>query len=103
MSQSLVKSLQLSFATRFVELEKIKSLVPRTIKAQVKGRRIAVAKVVFDPLRMKKVNAEFKDNGFFLDDRNNVIAMNADGSILVWGGANSVFRLRRGERIAGAG
>jgi len=102
MSQSLVKSLQRSFAMRFVELDKIKALVPRTINAQWNGRRIKVAEVVFDPLQIKKVNEKFTANGFILDDRKHVIAVNADCSILVWGGANSVFRLRAGERITGA-
>jgi hypothetical protein len=99
MSQSLVKR---SFATHFVKLEKMRTLVPRTVKAQWSGRPIKVKAIVFDPLQLQKVNAKFTDDGFILDDRKYVIAVNADGSILVWGGANSVFRLRAGARITGA-
>ena len=102
MSQNFVKSIQRSFATHFVKLEKIKALVPRTIKAQANGRPIKVREIVFDPLQIKKVNAKFTDEGFILDDKKYVIAVNADRSILVWGGANSVFRLRSGARITGA-
>ncbi|HEY5913132.1 MAG TPA: hypothetical protein VJA21_21285 [Verrucomicrobiae bacterium] len=102
MSQNLVKSLQRSFATHFVKLEKMRTLVPRTIKAQWNGRPIKVREIVFDPLQIKKVKAKFTEAGFILDDRKHVLAVNADGSILVWGGANSVFRLRAGARITGA-
>ena len=31
-----------------------------------------------------------------------MIAVNEDGSILLWGGLNSIFHLRRGEQIRGA-
>ncbi len=102
MNQNLVKSIQRSFATHFVKLEKIKALVPRTVKAQTDGRPVKVREIVFDPLQIKKVNARFTDEGFILDDKKYVIAVNADRSILVWGGANSVFRLRAGSRITGA-
>jgi hypothetical protein len=99
---SLVKSVQRSFATHFVKIDKIKALVPRTVKAQANGRPIKIREIVFDPLQIKKVNAKFTNDGSILDDRKYVIAVNADGSILVWGGANSVFRLRAGARITGA-
>jgi hypothetical protein len=102
MNQNFVKSIQRSFATHFVKLEKIKALVPRTVKAQTDGRPIKVREIVFDPLQIKKVNAKFTDEGFILDAKKYVIAVNADRSILVWGGANSVFRLRAGSRITGA-
>jgi hypothetical protein len=103
MSQNLVKSIQRSFATHFVKLEKIKALVPRTVRAQTNGRPIKVREIVFDPLQIKNVNAGFTGKGFILDEKQYVIAVNADRSILVWGGANSVFRLRAGSRSTGAG
>ena len=99
MSQNFIKSIQRSFATHFVKLEKIKALVPRTIKAQANGRPIKIKEIVFDPLQIKQVNARFTDKGFILDEKKYVIAINDDRSILVWGGANSVFRLRTGARI----
>ena len=102
MNQNFVKSIQRSFATHFVKLEKIRALVPRTIKAQANGRPIKVREIVFDPLQIRKVNARFAGEGFVLDDRKYVLAVNADRSILVWGGANSVFRLRVGARITSA-
>ena len=102
MNQNFVKSIQRLFATHFVKLEKIKALVPRTIKAQANGRTVKVREIVFDPLQIKKVNAKFTDAGFILDDKQYVIAVNADRSILVWGGANSVFRLRTGARVTRA-
>ena len=102
MNQNFVKSIQRLFATHFVKLEKIRALVPRTIKAQANGRPIKVREIVFDPLQIKKVNARFTDEGFILDEKKYVIAVNADRSILVWGGANSVYRLRVGARITRA-
>ncbi len=102
MSHSISHVVQRLFATHFVQLEKMKHLVPRKIKSQCSSRRMTIAEVVFDPLQIEKVNAKFKGSGFLFDDPMHVIAVNDDGSILLWGGANSVFHLRPGERIRGA-
>jgi hypothetical protein len=101
MSDNGTHLVQRLFATRFLQLEKMKQMVPRTVKAQCASRRITVAEVVFDTLHIDKVNAKFKRRGFVFDDRMHVIAVTDDGSILLWGGANSVFHLRRGQRISG--
>ena len=83
----------------------MKRLVPVDVEDRGNGYKGRIVEVVFDPLRIAEVNARFKAEGFVLggdeDDATRVIAVCEDGAILVWGGVNSVFHLRKGERIAG--
>jgi hypothetical protein len=92
------------YAARCVELLKMKALVPRDVECPPNQFRRRVV-VVFDPLRVAEVNARFKDDGYLFGDDADpgaaVVAVNDDGSVLVWGGLNSVYCLRRGERSTG--
>jgi hypothetical protein len=58
--------------------------------------------VVFEPTHIQEVNAKFKAAGYHIDDGTQVIAVNEDGSLLIWGGLNSVYHLEKGERIQSA-
>jgi hypothetical protein len=94
--------LQRSCAGDCVELVKLKEHVPCEVEGNHTGYRAKIVEVVFDPLHLHEVNAKFKADGFEFDDGLQVIAVNEDGSILLWGGLNSVYHLRRGERIKSA-
>ena len=102
MSNLLSHLLQRSFASDCVDLAKMKSLVPREVEDKLTGYKTTIVEVVFDPLRIEEVNARFKSEGYVFDDSMKVIAVTEDGSILLWGGFNSVYHIKRGERITGA-
>ena len=99
------------YASRCLDLMKMKSLVPRDVECPPNKFKRRITEVVFDPLRVAEVNAQFKRDGYRFDDDGDpddpddhgtaVIAVNNDGSILVWGGLNSVYCLARGERSTG--
>jgi hypothetical protein len=79
----------------------MKAFVPCEVENQFKTYKTRIIEHVYDPLRVEEVNQKFKDAGYDVDDDDvHVIAINEDGSILLWGGLNSVFHLRKGERIA---
>jgi len=73
--------------------EKVRPLVEHALKEGNRGQW---------PLVTLNINDLRANDPEFFDDRMQVIAINDDGSILLWGGANSVFRLRPGERISGS-
>lgn len=93
--------LQRSFASDCVDFAKIKSLVPREVECELTGYKTKVVEIVFDPFQIEQVNARFKADGYIFDDSMKVIAVTEDGSILLWGGCNSVYHLKRGETITG--
>ncbi len=101
-SKLLPNMLQRSYAGYYVELVKMKALVPCDVEDELTGYKGRIIEVVFDPLRIPEVNAKFKANGYKFDENMHVIAVTDGGAILVWGGLNSVFHLKRGERITGA-
>ena len=106
MSNLFVHLAQRDYASRCLDLEKLKGRVPFDVASpggEFKGR---VVEVVFDLMATEQVNARFKAEGFILkgiadDASSKVIAVNEDESILFWGGMNSVYYLRKGERIDG--
>lgn len=102
MTHLLPYLLQQSYATRALDVVKMKGLVPCEVSDDLTGYRGRIVEVVFDPLRIPEVNARFQADGFHIPDEAQVIAVNDDGSILLWGGLNSIFHLRRGETISGA-
>ena len=53
-------------------------------------------------MHIEEVNAKFKSDGYIFDEDMKVIAVTEDGEILLWGGINSVYHIRRGEQITGA-
>lgn len=92
---------QRTIASRALEVVKMKAFVPCEVENQFKTYKTRIIEHVYDPLRVEEVNQKFKDAGYDVDDDDvHVIAINEDGSILLWGGLNSVFHLRKGERIA---
>lgn len=94
--------LQRSFASDCVDFAKIRSLVLREVECKLTGYKTKVVEIVFDPFRIEEVNARFKAEGYIFDDGMKVIAVTDDLSILLWGGLNSVYHVKRGETITGA-
>src|SRR5690348_5765676 len=94
--------LQRSYAGDCVELVKMKAHVPCKVERPQTGFRATITEIVFDPLRLQEVNAQFRADGFDFEDDLQVIAVTEGGSILLWGGLNSVYHLGRGERIKSA-
>jgi hypothetical protein len=94
--------LQRTFASRALEVVKMKAFIPCDVENQHKTYRTRMVEHVYDPLRVPEVNGRFKAAGYDVDDQVQVIAVNKDGSILVWGGFNSVFHLAKDEKIGGA-
>jgi len=98
---------QRDYASRCLELMKLRSFVPCEVSDAATGYKGRIVEAVFDPLRVAEVNSRFRADGFaWADDDDKgggmcVIAVNDDGSILAWGGLNSVYYLRRGERLVG--
>jgi hypothetical protein len=89
------------FASRALEVVKMKTFIPCEVENQHKTYKTRIVEHVYDPVRVVEVNARFKAAGYDVDDQMQVIAVNEDGSILVWGGLNSVFHLRKDEKIDG--
>ena len=94
-------------ASRCLDLMKLRAFVPCDVSDASTGYKARVVEAVFDPLRVAEVNGRFRAAGFAWDDDDDegggmrVIAVTDDGSILLWGGLNSVYHLRRGERLVG--
>lgn len=93
--------LQRTYASRALDVIKMKAFVPCQVSNELNNYKARIVEVVFDPLRIREVNARFKAAGYNIGDDMQVIAVNEDGSILLWGGLNSVFHLRKGETING--
>ena len=89
-----------SFASDYLHLIKMRSLVPIEVEDELTGYKAKIVEMVFDPKRLTKVNKRFEAAGYIIPEKMSVIAVNEDGTILVWGGPNCVFWLRKGEPIA---
>lgn len=92
--------LQRSFAGDCLDLIKMRSLVPIEVVDEPTGYKTKITEMVFDPLQLAEVNSRFQAAGFLIPEKMNVIGVNEDGTILVWGGPNCVFWLRQGEPIS---
>ena len=93
--------LQRSFAGDCLDLIKMRSLVPVEVEDEPTGHKTKIVEMVFDPMRIPETNARFQSAGFLIPDEMNVIAVNDDGTILVWEGRlNCILWLRRGEPIS---
>ncbi|MFT3787365.1 MAG: hypothetical protein QM770_14565 [Tepidisphaeraceae bacterium] len=92
------------FASRALDVAKMKAFVPCDVSDRINNYKAKIVEAVYDPLCIPEVNARFREAGYEVptNDETAVIAVNEDGSILLWGGLNSVFHLRKGEKIAGA-
>ena len=93
--------LQRTLASRALDIVKMKAFTPCEVDDHLNDYKAKIVEVVFDPLRIPEVNGRFEAEGYNVGDGMLVIAVNEDGSILLWGGANSVFHLHKGEKIAG--
>ena len=80
----------------------MKAFIPCDVENQFKTYKARIVEHVYDPLRIPEVNDRFATAGYEFGDDMQVIAVTEDGSILLWGGLNSVFHLRKGEKIEGA-
>jgi hypothetical protein len=108
MAKIPVALLRQHYASRCLELIKMKTLVPRDIECPPNNFKRRMVEVVFDPFAVKEVNDRFRAEGYLFDEASTddeqgtgVIARNDDGSILLWSGMNSVYCLAKGERITG--
>ena len=85
-----------------MDVVKMKAFIPCDVENQFKTYRARIVEHVYDPIRVPEVNRRFKVAGYEFGDDMQVIAVTEDGSILLWGGLNSVFHLRKSEKIGGA-
>jgi hypothetical protein len=94
--------LQRIFASRALDVVKMKAFTPCEVEDRLNAYKARIVEMVFDPLRIEEVNGRFEAAGYLIGEGAQVIAVNEDGSILFWGGLNSVYHLKRGEQIKGA-
>ena len=94
--------LQRSFASRALDVVKMKAFIPCDVENQFKTYKTRIVEHVYDPIRIPEVHAKFRAAGYEFAEDMQIIAVTADGEILLWGGLNSVFHLRKGEKIGGA-
>jgi hypothetical protein len=99
MTNLLPYLLQRTYASRALDVAKMKAFAPCEVDDPLNNYKAKIVEVVFDPLRIPEVNGRFKAVGYDFGDDMQVIAVTEDGSILLWGGLNSVFHLRKGEKI----
>jgi hypothetical protein len=97
MDNLLRHSLKKSYASECLTLLKMRELVPFEVEATHSDFKAKVVEMVFDPFKIKEVNARFASAGYPVLDGLEVIAVNEDGSILLWGGAAGIFYARKGE------
>ena len=93
--------LQRSIASIMLDISKMKAFTPCEVESRRKSFKARMTEVVFDPLRIEGVNDKFKAAGYNVPGNSKVIAVTEDGTLLVWGGANSVFHLPKGAEIDG--
>jgi len=90
---------QRSYASACLDIVKLKGLVPCEVEDEVTGYTGKISELVFDPLKIREVNAKFEAAGYIIPEDFAVIAVTADKKILVWGGVNSVYYLKKGEEL----
>jgi hypothetical protein len=93
--------MQRSYASTALDITKMKAFTPCDIDSWKTSFKARMTDVVFDPLRIEEVNAKFIAAGYKVPDDTSVIAITDDDTILIWGGANSVYHLRKGGEIKG--
>lgn len=90
-----------SYVSAAVEVTKMKALVPVKVDDRLNNYNCTIVDVVFDPLNAAAINKKFENLGYNVPENFQVIAVNEDGSILMWGGINSVYHLKKGETLPG--
>lgn len=88
-----------STAIECLYLLKMRPLVPIEVKDKLTGYTGIIVEMVFDPQRVAEVNEQFRAKGYPVPEDMSVIAVNNGGTILMWGGLNSVFWLRKSKPI----
>jgi hypothetical protein len=101
-SNLLPTLLQRTFASRALDVAKMKAFVPCDVEDRLNNYKARILEAVYDPLNIPETNAKFRAAGYEFDDSMQVIAVTDDGEILLWGGLNSVYHLGKGEKITGA-
>ena|SRR5882672_2550014 len=91
--------LQRSYVSSCLHVMKMKAFVPCDVADELNKYKAIITEVVFDPLKVKETNAQYTKAGYIIPDDFAVIALTADKKILLWGGLNSVYYLRKGERL----
>jgi hypothetical protein len=91
------------FASSCLDLVKLKAFVPCTVEDKANNYQTTITRIVFEPLKIKEVNAEFAAAGYFIPEEFSVIAVTGDDTILLWGGLNSVYDLHPGEKLDDSG
>jgi hypothetical protein len=93
--------LQRAYASAALDITKMKAFTPCDVDSWKTSFKARMTEVVFDPLRIEETNARFIAAGYNVPDGSSVIAVTEDGVILIWGGANSVYKLPKGGEIKG--
>lgn len=93
--------LQRHWASAALETMKMKAFVPCDVEDKINNYKCRIVEAVFEPLKIEETNARFAKQGFIIPDEFHVIAVNEDGTILLWGGMNSVYYLKKGEKLPG--
>jgi hypothetical protein len=83
-------------ASTCLDIVKLKQFVPCVVRDDRSDFRTNVVEIVFDPLRIDDANRDFKAAGFEFDEaKSMVVAVNDDGSILLWTGNSGVLQLHK--------
>jgi hypothetical protein len=90
---------QRSYASSCLDIVKMKGLVPCEVEDEVTEYTGTITEIVFEPLKIREVNGKFEAAGYIIPEDFAVIAVTADKKILVWGGVNSVYYLKKGEEL----
>jgi hypothetical protein len=78
---------------------KMKQLAPCEVQDELNKFKAIITEVVFDPLKTKETNRKYAKAGYIIPKDFAVIAVTADQKILLWGGLNSVYYLKKGEEL----
>ena len=90
---------QRSYASSCLDIVKMKGLVPCKVDDEVTGYTGKITEMVLDPLKIQEVNARFEAAGYIIPSDFAVIALTSNKKILIWGGLNSVYYLKKGEEL----
>lgn len=83
-------------ASHCLDILKLGDFVPFEIELSETGSKATIEEIVFDPLRIYEVNDKYRQAGFEIDEQfSRVIAVMADGSILVWFGHTTIYLLEK--------
>lgn len=79
-------------------IAKLKGFAPFDYEDEQKTFKKRLVEVVYDPLRVREVNEEFRAKGYDVPEEQQVIAVNEDGSILLWGLLDEICCLQKGHK-----